>query len=178
MTQRSRYPTGLFCLSSLLKTIVTLAFVTPACPCLYTSSDRFPTRTCVRFEMPRTKQIASKMFDFPLPFRPPMAKTTRHPPPYILSEISFLSAEKSGWAALVTQFQFPVVKAWWSVKRDCSLPMSRASIHNEQVELTRIPGMQKSFVLGGFFPCQHAMPTPPVMALNCRSKGPTGTRVE
>lgn len=29
--------------------------------------------TCVKFLIPRTKQIASKMFDFPLPFKPVIA---------------------------------------------------------------------------------------------------------
>lgn len=158
MTQRSRYPTGLFCLSSLLKTIVTLAFVTPACPCLYTSSDRFPTRTCVRFEMPRTKQIASKMFDFPLPFRPPMAKTiTRcYKTSTAVHSIRNLLFEckKSGNPVLI-----PVVLAWWSVKRDCSLQWVEPLFTTSKMELARIPGMQKSSLLGGSFPCQHAMPT-------------------
>lgn len=38
-------PTGLPFLSLLLKMMVTEALVTPACPCLYTSSCRLPTRT-------------------------------------------------------------------------------------------------------------------------------------
>jgi len=32
-----------------------------------------PARTCSSFEMPRTKQIESRMLDLPLPFRPVMA---------------------------------------------------------------------------------------------------------
>ncbi len=37
---------GLLALSSLLNIIETEALVTPACPFLYTSSCRLPTRTC------------------------------------------------------------------------------------------------------------------------------------
>lgn len=165
MTQRSRYPTGLFCLSSLLKTIVTLAFVTPACPCLYTSSDRFPTRTCVRFEMPRTKQIASKMFDFPLPFRPPMAKTiTRcyktstavHSIRNLLFECKKIWLSCAGNPVLI-----PVVLAWWSVKMDCSLQWVEPLFTMREMELTRIPGMQNHLFLVALFhanmPCQHIL---------------------
>jgi hypothetical protein len=67
------YPTGDVSASLLSNTMVTEAFVTPACPCLYTSSCRLPTRTCERFVIPRTKQIESRMFDFPDPFRPVIA---------------------------------------------------------------------------------------------------------
>ena len=42
------YPNGLFAVSSLLKTRVTVAFCTPAWPCLYTSSCKLLARTCAR----------------------------------------------------------------------------------------------------------------------------------
>ena len=67
------YPTGLVASSSLSKTMVTLALFTPAWPCLYTSSERLPARTWERLVMPKTKQIESRMFDFPEPLRPVMA---------------------------------------------------------------------------------------------------------
>jgi len=60
-------------MSLLSKTIVTDAFVTPAWPCLYTSSWRFAARTWLRFEIPSTKQMLSRMFDLPDPFRPVIA---------------------------------------------------------------------------------------------------------
>mmetsp|Transcript_20953 Transcript_20953/g.54507 ORF Transcript_20953/g.54507 Transcript_20953/m.54507 type:complete len:242 (-) Transcript_20953:99-824(-) len=69
----SRYPTGLDSLSELSKTIETVALVMPAWPFLYTRSIRFFARTCDRLVMPSTKQIASRMFDLPDPFKPVMA---------------------------------------------------------------------------------------------------------
>ena len=57
----------------LSNTMVTDALFTPACPCLYTSSDRFPARTWDRLVIPRTKQMESRMLDFPDPLRPVMA---------------------------------------------------------------------------------------------------------
>lgn len=59
--------------SWLLNTMVTLALVTPAWPCLYTSSCRLLARTCDRLVMPSTKQMASSTFDLPLPLSPVMA---------------------------------------------------------------------------------------------------------
>ena len=102
ISSRWSYPTGLFSLSELSNTIDTVALVTPAWPCLYTSSWRLfartfnqrshgktclllfkrlshqksterTTRTCCKFCIPRTKQIESKMLDFPLPFNPVIA---------------------------------------------------------------------------------------------------------
>lgn len=55
------------------KTIVTEAFLTCACPCLYTSSCKLLARTWDRLEIPRTKQIASRMLDLPLPLSPVIA---------------------------------------------------------------------------------------------------------
>ena len=67
------YPTGLDDSSSLSNTIVTLALLTPAWPCLYTNSDKFPARTCERLVIPKTKHIESRMLDLPDPFRPVIA---------------------------------------------------------------------------------------------------------
>jgi len=53
--------------------MVTDALVTPAWPCLYTSSCKFDTRTCCSDVMPSTKQMASRMLLLPEPFRPVMA---------------------------------------------------------------------------------------------------------
>jgi hypothetical protein len=51
----------------------TVALVTPAWPCLYTNSCKFDALTCCRLVIPSTKQMESKMFDFPEPFSPVMA---------------------------------------------------------------------------------------------------------
>lgn len=66
----SSKPMGDLDLSRLSNTIVTLALVTPACPRLYMRSCKFVARTVLIFVMPRTKHIASRIFDFPLPFKP------------------------------------------------------------------------------------------------------------
>ncbi len=52
------YPSGLFSLSSLSKIRVTLAFCTPAWPCLYTSSCKLAARTCAR-ERPAVVRLDS-----------------------------------------------------------------------------------------------------------------------
>ncbi|KAH3670796.1 hypothetical protein OGAPHI_001312 [Ogataea philodendri] len=66
-------PIGDFVLSALSKVIVTDAFVIPACPRLYIRSCRFVALTVDMLEIPRTKQIASKILDFPDPFKPVIA---------------------------------------------------------------------------------------------------------
>jgi hypothetical protein len=61
---------ALFLLS---KIIVTLAFTIPAFPLLYMSSYRLVTLTLDNDVIPRTKQMASIILDFPEPFNPVMA---------------------------------------------------------------------------------------------------------
>ena len=51
------------------KVIVTVAWVTPACPCLYIMSWYFSILGSL-FDGQSTKHIASRMFDFPLPLSP------------------------------------------------------------------------------------------------------------
>jgi len=53
--------------------MVTEALVIPAWPFLYTSSCSDLARTWVRLVIPSTKQIESRMFDFPEPFSPVIA---------------------------------------------------------------------------------------------------------
>ena len=52
---------------------MTEARLTEELPSLYTSSYILSTLMSAIFEMPITKQIASKMFDFPEPLSPVMA---------------------------------------------------------------------------------------------------------
>ena len=54
----------------------TVALETPACPCLYTNSCKFVHRTCCKLVIPMTKQMESRMLDFPEPLNPVMALNT------------------------------------------------------------------------------------------------------
>jgi hypothetical protein len=88
-----------------LNTIVTEALVTPACPLsrqptyspqqytyrLYIRSIKLFARTEVMLVIPSTKQIASRIFDFPEPFNPVIAlKDSSNP-----GIISFLAMESA-----------------------------------------------------------------------------------
>lgn len=66
------YPTGDLALSLLQKTIITLALLTSPYPLLYINSLGFVTHASLELhkENPKTKNIASKMLDLPVPFSP------------------------------------------------------------------------------------------------------------